>query len=106
MEDPLFKGCTRPPMLLGIPMVPFVLLTGLFVLLSMYLFTLVSPLLALFLLLIYLPICFWMRLVTQRDDQRLLQLILRLRLRLRMRPVQRRWGAVTYSPHSYRRKPA
>ncbi len=86
----------------SVPMVPFFLLTGFFVALGMYGFYLIDPLFPLFLLLIYFPIYYYMRIITKKDDQRLAQVLLRMRLRLRMRAAKAQWGAVTYAPLKYR----
>ena len=101
-KDPLFKGCTRPSMLAGVPMLPFLLVTGLFTLLAMYAFVLATPILSLFVAMIYAPIYTAMRHVTKADDQRLAQLLLRARMRVRMAASKRRWGAYTYSPFRYK----
>jgi type IV secretion system protein VirB3 len=101
-KDPLFKGCTRPSMMAGVPLLPFLLVTGLFTLLAMYAFVLATPILSLFVVMIYAPIYISMRHVTRTDDQRLAQLMLRTRMRLRMSASKRRWGAYTYSPFRYK----
>lgn len=36
-KDVLFRGCTRPPMILGVPYIPFLVGAGLPLLLAMYL---------------------------------------------------------------------
>lgn len=96
-RDPVFRGATRPPMFLGAPMIPFILVTGLAILAAM-LGLFVSPFIFIGVLTIYAPIYAWMRVVTKTDDQRLNQLILRLRMRARMQGSRRFWGALTYTP--------
>ena len=59
-KDPLFRGCTRPSMILGVPYIPFLVGAGVPLLLAMY-FSLW------FLLLIPLSI-FAMRMMTKRDE--------------------------------------
>lgn len=102
-KDPLFKGCTRPSMLADVPMVPFLVVTGLIVLAMMYTFILVNVFTSLGIFLLYVPIYVWLRLITKKDDQRLNQMMLKLRMRLRMKAARRGWGAVTYSPLRYKR---
>lgn len=103
-EDPLFKGCTRPPVMADVPMVPFLLVTGLFIVLAMYAFMLKLYALAVGFIILYLPVYFWMRLETKRDEHRLSQMVLKLRLRLRMLPARAYWGAISYSPLRYKRR--
>jgi type IV secretion system protein VirB3 len=102
-KDPLFKGCTRPSMLADVPMIPFLLVTGIFMLATMYTFILVNPFAALGVILLYAPIYVWLRLITKKDDQRLHQMLLKLRMRLRMKAARNFWGAASYSPLRYKR---
>jgi type IV secretion system protein VirB3 len=96
-RDPVFRGCTRPPMFLGAPMVPFILVTGIAILAAM-LGLFVNAFISVAVVTVYAPIYAWMRIITKSDDQRLNQMILRLRLRLRMQGAHRLWSAVTYTP--------
>ncbi len=84
-------------MFLGVPMVPFILLTGFAVLVAM-LALFVNALITIVVIALYLPVFVWMRMVTKQDDQRLGQLLLRLRLRARMSGARRYWGALTLTP--------
>ena len=103
--DPLFKGCTRPAMLVGVPMVPMIVVCiGLFVP-GMWLL-LFAGRIGLVLIFGVLPICiWWMREVTKKDDYRLEQLIMRWSLRSRQRNSAL-WGkgVAAYSPIQYRRR--
>lgn len=103
-RDKLFKGCTRPAMLASVPMMPFFLVTGVFVVVGMYGFNLISPWFFLLVVMLYVPVYSTMRLVTKKDDQRLSQLFLRMRMRVRLKAARVQWGAVTYSPLKYREK--
>lgn len=105
-RDPIFRGCTRPAMFAGVPMVPFLLVSGLFILLAMWSFYLVSGYVSLFLGMAYVPIVVTMRQVTKKDDQRLRQMMMRARMRVRQMAVRRRWGAVSLSPIRYKRRGA
>ena len=102
-RDPVFRGCTRPPMFLGAPMVPVILVTGLATLLAM-LGLFLSPYISIAVVTAYVPIYAWMRVVTKTDDQRLNQLVLRLRMRARMQGARRAWGALTYIPIAFKRR--
>jgi type IV secretion system protein VirB3 len=103
-DEPIFRGCTRPAMLARVPLVPFLLLTGAFILLGVWTFYLVSGYVTLFLVLAYVPILITMRETTRKDDQRLRQLMLQMRMRWRQIGVRRHWGAYTYSPLRYKRR--
>ena len=103
-RDPIFRGCTRPAMFMGIPMLPFLLVTGAFLIPGAWICYLLSPYAALFLFVTYVPVLLTMRTITKTDDQRLLQLMLRARMRIRQKDARRHWGAVSYSPLRYKRR--
>ena len=100
-RDPVFRGCTRPAMFLGAPMIPVILLAGTTVMVAM-LGLFISPLVPVAVIPIAIPVYAWMRVVAKTDDQRLNQLILRVRLRARMAAGRDHWGALTYVPLSYK----
>jgi type IV secretion system protein VirB3 len=91
-------------MFAGVPMVPFLLITGAFLLLAVWTFYLVSPYVSLGLVLIYIPIVVWMRTITKKDDQRLRQMMMRARMRIRQRASRAMWGAISFSPIRYKRR--
>jgi type IV secretion system protein VirB3 len=103
-DDPIFRGCTRPAMLARVPMLPFLLVTGIFLLLAIWTFYLVSGYIALFIALAYAPVLVTMRAVTKKDDQRLRQLVMQARMRWNQYYIRRVWGAYTYSPLRYKRR--
>lgn len=106
-SDPIFRGCTRPAMFAGVPMVPFLLVTGAFMILAVWIFYFLTPYLALFVVMAYIPILITMRQVTKRDDQRLRQLLLRARMRFGQQSARQLWGAISFSPLRYKgRKPS
>lgn len=107
-RDPIFKGCTRPAMFApaGVPMIPFLVVSGLFFILSFWAFYLVSGYVSLFLIIIYIPIVMTMKQITKKDDQRLHQMIMRLRMRIRQMAGRRLWGAISFSPIRYKRRKA
>lgn len=89
-RDPLFRGCTRPPMLVGVPLAPLIGVTVVHAILAIW-FTL--------LVLIGLPVAVGvMRLLVRSDEQRFRQLALWARFR-RRDGNRRFWGGCTsYSP--------
>jgi type IV secretion system protein VirB3 len=103
-HDPIFRGCTRPAMLVGVPLLPFLAVTGAFLLPAVWIFYLLSPYAALVLMLLYLPVVIAMRIVTRQDDQRLHQLLLLARMRYSAWRTRRHWGAYSYSPCRYKRR--
>ena len=103
-RDPIFRGCTRPAMFAGVPMIPFLLITGAFLLLSVWTFYLISGDVSLFLCMVYLPLLAAMREVTKKDDQRLRQLMMRLKMRQPQRAARQMWGAISYSPLRYKKR--
>lgn len=99
----IFKGATRPAMFFGIPLVPFVLASGLVGIVAMWAMYLASGYVALLILAAYLPLVIWMRMITKKDDQRLRLMLLRARLRSR-HAAKPRWGAIAYSPLRLKRR--
>jgi len=100
--EAIYKGATRPAMLLGVPLVPLVVLVGAGMLLTMWGGILVSWWIATLVLVSTVPALFWMmRFVTARDDQRFRQMFLAMKLRLHDRN-HGLWQARSYSPTLYR----
>lgn len=93
-------------MFAGVPMIPFMLVTGLFLLLAVWMFYLVSGYVSLLLVITYIPIVITMREITKKDDQRLRQMMMRARMRVRQRAGRVLWGAISYSPIRYKRRKA
>lgn len=94
-------------MFAGVPMLPFLAVSGTFLLLLVWSVNLVSAYIAPFLIIVYLPVILAMREVTRKDDQRLRQLTLRLKMRYRQQVCRRLRGAVSFSPLRYKqRKPS
>ncbi len=90
----MFRGCTRPPMFLGVPYVPFFLGAGGCMLLAMYF--------NLFCLLLIPPVIFVMRQMARRDEMIFRLLGLRLQFRLRARNVRLHDGMSVFTPNSHR----
>ncbi|MGM9484903.1 VirB3 family type IV secretion system protein [Roseateles sp. NT4] len=99
--EAIYKGATRPAMKLGIPLVPLVVLFGTGMLLIMWGGALLSWWISLAVVLSILPTLLWMRIVTNKDDQRFHQMFIALRLRQRDRN-RRLWQARSYAPNLYR----
>lgn len=59
-KDVLFRGCTRPPMILGVPYLPFLIGAGVPLLLAMYI--------SLYLLLLIPFVVIVMRLMAKKDE--------------------------------------
>lgn len=94
-RDPLFKGCTRPAMLFGVPVVPMVLVGG-----AVFLFSVYTSLLCMVLL---VPVVITMRLITKSDDQ----MFRLLRLKAMFRHGNRNgkfWKASAYSPVEFTKR--
>ena len=88
-------------MLGGVPIVPLILIGGLTLLVSVWLYYLVSGYVSLGLVLIAIPIVLWMRQTTKTDDQRLRQVMMRARMRFRHGPSRAIWGAISYGPLTF-----
>jgi type IV secretion system protein VirB3 len=102
LRDPVFKGCTRPAMLWGVPLVPFLVVGGSMLIPAIWAL-LASPLLGVAILLLMIPVFVVMRLVTCHDDQRLAQYMLRLRM-TRHQGNRRFWGVHSYVPVRLKRR--
>jgi type IV secretion system protein VirB3 len=102
LKDTVFKGCTRPAMLWGVPLVPLLLVGGGMLLPAIWAL-LASPPLGVGILLLMIPVFVTMRAVTRHDDQRLAQRALRLRMKLQQRN-RRFWGAHAYAPVRFKRR--
>jgi type IV secretion system protein VirB3 len=100
-REAIYKGATRPAMMMGVPLVPLVVLFGTGALVAMWAGALFSWWLALAVVPVIGPPLLWMRLVTAKDDQRFRQAFLAWKLRLRDRN-RRFWHARSYAPTVYR----
>lgn len=95
--DPIFKGCTRPAMLWGVPIVPFVAVFGAVALLAVWV--------NFFLFVLLLPTYFLMRLVVKNDDQAFRHLWLRTLFRLvNTNRNGSFWQASVYSPVTFKKR--
>ncbi|MDH5834569.1 type IV secretion system protein VirB3 [Luteimonas kalidii] len=90
----LFKGCTRPPMFMGVPYVPFTIAAGSCLLLTFYV--------DMFCLLLLPAVIVIMRQMARRDEMIFRLLGLRFQFRIKARNLRRHQGMWVYSPNSYR----
>jgi type IV secretion system protein VirB3 len=93
-KNALFRGCTRPPMFMGVPYIPFFMGTGTGLLLAMYFnfwFLLLIPVSVLV-----------MRQMARRDEMIFRLLALRLRFKTLVRNVPEHDGMWVFTPNSYR----
>jgi type IV secretion system protein VirB3 len=94
LRDPVFKGCTRPAMLWGVPLVPLLVVGGSILIPAIWTL-LASPPVGVGVVLLLIPVFATMRALTRHDDQRLAQYGLRVRMAFRQRN-RRVWGAHAY----------
>jgi len=99
--EAIYKGATRPAMLLGIPLVPLVLLFGTGMLLTMWVGPLVTWWIVPAVLIAIGPALGWMRFVTRKDDQRFRQVFVAAKLWFKDRN-RRLWHSRSYAPYLYR----
>lgn len=97
-QDPVFKGCTRPAMIFGVPVAPFASSVGIVVLLSIWT--------SLFLMVLLLPILLILRAIVKKDDQqfRLLWLKVWCRGVPNYNHNKRFWKASSYSPLVFKKR--
>lgn len=96
--DPIYKGCTAPSTILGVPLIPFILgalVLGQLTVLSFYFIRLSV---ALVFIIIGVFLYTWARKVGSNDEHRLLQYLMKARMRGRQSATRKFWGAVSFSP--------
>jgi type IV secretion system protein VirB3 len=97
-RDPIFKGCTRPAMVFGVPIVPLGIVVGVVMLLSVWT--------KFFLALSLVPIVASMRIVSKTDDQQFR--LLGLKVWCRFIPYRNRnkifWRSSAYSPILFKKR--
>ena len=94
-ESPVFKGCTRPACLFGVPIQPLIAVVGLIALLAFW--TKIIPL-----LILAIPAIFIMRMMTKNDDQTFNQMAVRMKTR-RRNINGKFWNACSFQPCSYKK---
>ncbi|WP_394001336.1 type IV secretion system protein VirB3 [Luteimonas sp. WGS1318] len=93
-KDILFRGCTRPPMFMGVPYLPFAVGAGACLLLTFYI--------DMFFLALLPFVIMVMRQMARRDEMIFRLLGLRWMFRLRARDVSRRGNVWIFTANSYR----
>lgn len=96
--DPIYKGCTTPSTILGVPLIPFILgalVIGQLSVLSFYFFSLSV---AVFFIVIGVFLYAWARKAGANDEHRVLQYLMKARMRGRQSATRKFWGAVSFSP--------
>lgn len=95
--DPLFKGCTRPAMVFGVPLVPLVSVVAVIALLSLYT--------TLAFLIVLAPVYAVMRAIAKHDDQQFRLLWLKIQFQtVYFFKNQRFWNASAYSPIAFKKR--
>lgn len=102
-EDVVFKGATRPAMMAGVPIVPFILVVGIHLLFAIWAMVLVNLFVAFVVLMTCVLNVLFMRQISSNDEQRLNQYLLRMKSTAGRRN-QAHWGAHAVSPNDYRRR--
>jgi type IV secretion system protein VirB3 len=100
--ETVFKGATRPPMKFGVPLTPLIVLLLPGSVLGMWLSTMVSWRFAPVIFGAVIAIYVWMRLITNKDDQRLTQMVMKLKLAMRNPNRRIRKGVRSYAPTNYK----
>lgn len=102
-SDPIFKGATRPAMMGGVPIVPFILVVGIHLLLAVWAMVLVNLFASFVLVATGAMAVMCMRFVSANDAQRLNQYLLRLKSMAGRRNAAH-WGAHSIAPIDYARR--
>lgn len=96
-RDPLFKGCTRPAMVFGVPLVPLAVVSGVVILLSVWTTIFLSATL--------IPIILVMRQIAKSDDQQFRLLGLKIVFRIvNSNRNGKFWKASAYSPFAFQKR--
>ncbi len=98
MREPIYKGATRPAMKWGVPLMALIAIFMPTIVLGAWGAALVDLRVAPAVVVVLVPLYAWMRYVTYKDDQRLLQLILRFKMN-RLNPNRVLWQSRSYSSH-------
>ncbi len=104
MRHTIYKGCTRPPLLWGVPLLPL-MAVGAPTMILMFVGLAYAMPLAIVSILTFVGTFVFMREVTKRDDHRLVQLLRMVPLRSKNKN-RRYWGCVSYCPVNYKKRHA
>lgn len=96
-RDPLFKGCTRPAMKFGVPLVPLAAVSVVVIILSVWT--------TIFFTATLVPIILTMRQIAKSDDQQFRLLGLKLLFRgVNYNHNAKFWKASAYSPFAFKKR--
>lgn len=96
-RDPLFKGCTRPAMIFGVPLVPLAAVSVVVILVSVWTTVFFAATLV--------PITLTMRQIAKSDDQQFRLLGLKLLFRgINYNHNAKFWKASAYSPFAFKKR--
>ena len=101
--DPIYKGCTTPSTILGVPLIPFILGALVFAQLTALSFYFFRFSVALVFIIMGGFAYAWARQLGRNDEHRLLQYLLLVRMRSKQGNARKFWGAVSFSPHRPRK---
>lgn len=101
MRDLIFKGATRPAMMVGVPLVPFVAVAGIHIIAFVWALILIGVMPAVAVAMFGILCILVMRLISKTDDQKLNQVVLRVRS-ISLRKNNSYWGAHSVSPIDYK----
>jgi type IV secretion system protein VirB3 len=102
-RDPIFKGATRPAMMAGVPIVPFILVVGFHLLLAIWAMMLINLFVSFVILMTCVLCIFLLRYISSQDDQRLNQFLLRMKS-VAGRRNNHHWGAHSVAPTEYTKR--
>jgi type IV secretion system protein VirB3 len=103
-RDMIFKGATRPPMMAGIPILPFIMVAGVTMITTMWTLVFMKSFFGAFVVLMIGAVTlFIMRMVSKHDNQKLNQLMMRMRS-TRYRANSNFWNGHSVSPIDYKRR--
>ncbi|RZT91177.1 type IV secretion system protein VirB3 [Advenella incenata] len=103
MQDRIFKGASRPAMIVGIPIVPFILLSGLHIIIAMWLMVFINILATLVVLLILAFEILALRKLSENDAYRL-NIFLAWVRNSTFRRNAANWGTHSMSPINYKKR--
>jgi type IV secretion system protein VirB3 len=102
MREIIYKGATRPPILWGVPMLPGLAAVGVgSVIAAWTAYALSSPWPLVITFLVLVPLLGWMKIVTKKDDQRVIQYFLWMQMQLLHRNRAMWKGCRSYTPIVY-----
>lgn len=102
-RDLVFKGATRPAMMGGVPIVPFILVVGIHLLLAIWTMVLANLFVSFVILMVCVLNVFVLRYISSQDEQRLNQYLLRFKS-VAGRRNKAYWGAHSVSPVDYTKR--